>query len=335
MQNKERLPRKGDFGGQPLLGIFEPVAEDSTHRVSYFGLPLEGTWPYGVLRTDSGKEYALMRKITWQTTNYLIIQISGEGGLRLDPRTFSHCQHGGRVLRRLKNGYDEYVGVEGPGNRPGFKLRMGDDDFYWEEKGILRLQGKRTLPGWHVYVPWREEKGTGQQGGLYYTSVCYTADGEIFGEKISGFYIIDQSYLPQGIDWNDFENLIWGYYQQAWAVWANEYEDGTMEWGHFSWGADRFKFGTVINSDGMIVDSHHSELKTEWADNGYVRRLIYDFGGNDQWEFITAPNGRFVEFSDWSRVWRGHSGVVQRVGETRKPLRWMGWQEVFPKRLKA
>lgn len=335
MKELKDFSRKGDFCGQPLVGIFDPVVEDSTHRSSYFGLPLEGSWPYGVLRTESGKEYALMRKIIGQTTTYLMIQTTGEGGLRMDPRTFSLCQHGGRVLRRMKGQYDEYFGVEGPGDRPGFKLRMGYEDFIWEEKGVLRLQGKRTLPGWHVYTPWREGDGNGQQGGLYYTSVCYAADGEIFGEKASGFFVLDQSYLPQGVDWNDMENRIWGYYQQAWAVWANEYEDGAMEWGHFSFGADRFRFGTVINQDGMIVDSHQVELKMEWADNGYIRRLVYDFGGNDQWEFIAAPNGHFVEFSEWVKIWRGHSGVVQRVGETRKIVRRMGWQEIFPERLKA
>ncbi len=335
MSNKKRLPRKGDFNGKVLTGIFDPMPEDGVHRTTYFGLQLEGSWPYGALRSDSGKVYVLMRKVIGQTTTYLLIQTEGEGGLRIDPRSFERCAHGGRVLRRLKDNYDEYSGIEGPG-RPRFKLQLGRDVFSWEESDVLSIRGKRIAPGWHLYTPWREESGNGVQGGVYYTSVCYTADGEIFGEKVSGFFIIDQSYLPHGVDWNDDDNLVWARLQRAWAVFANEYEDGAMEWGHFAWGADYFKFGVVTgNKKDLIVESLDVNLTTEWGDGGYVSRLIYDLGGKEQWEFIADPNGGFIDLSAWTRIWRGQSGLVQRVGESRKPVRWMAWQEVFPDRLRG
>jgi hypothetical protein len=335
MAHDERLSRRGEFNHQVLTGIFDPVLEDGAHRTTYFGLQLEGSWPYGALRTESGKLYVLMRKVVGRTTTYLLIQTSGEGGLRIDPRSFERCAHGGRVLRRLLDDCDEYTGIEAPG-RPRFKLKLGRDEFSWVESDVLSIEGKRIAPGWHLYVPWREGGGSGPQGGVYYTSICYTADGEILGEKASGFFILDQSYLPHGVDWNDPDNLVWSHLQRAWVVFANGYDDGTFEWGHFSWGTERFTFGVVSgNKNERIVESLDVDLTTEWSGDGYASRLLYDFGGGERWEFIADPEGRFIDFSAWNKmIWRGQAGLVQREGETRSPVRSMAWQEIFPDRLR-
>src|SRR5215218_8204775 len=71
---KLALPRAGDFSSSALVGVYDPVPEDQTHRKQYFGLSLDAAWPYGGLQTESGKRYLLLRKITYQTTNYLFIQ---------------------------------------------------------------------------------------------------------------------------------------------------------------------------------------------------------------------------------------------------------------------
>ena len=75
------LPRRGEFGGQAVAGVYEPRVEDGTHTASYFGLTLEGSWPYAVVRAESGRAYAVVRKVIGRTAVGLTIQSTGDDGL--------------------------------------------------------------------------------------------------------------------------------------------------------------------------------------------------------------------------------------------------------------
>jgi hypothetical protein len=331
------LPRAGDFSSSALVGVYDPVPEDQTHRKGYFGLSLDAAWPYGGLETESGKRYLLLRKITYQTTNYLFIQVDGPESVEIDRRCFEKCQFGGTVKRRFANGYDIYDGKLAPmPGMPAFQLKIGHEDFSWVEEGVLSITGKRFAPGWHVYVPWREP--TGEAGGCYYTSACWTAEGEIFGEKAKGFFILDHDYLPNGVDWNDESDLIWSKLQQTWGVFATEWDDGTLEWGHFAKGWGDFQFDTVSsNREDLALFSQDVQVNLPFTSDGWIPKIDFTFNQREKWEFVTAPNGRFVQasglFSALNGVdWRGHSGLMQRVGEKRKAVRHIAWQEVFPQR---
>lgn len=336
-QKKVILPRRGDFGTQPLVGLFDPVPQDGTHRPCYFDLPLDGAWPYGALYTDSGKLYVLMRRIVMQTTNYLMIQVNTPQGLMLERDSMSKVQWGAMVKRKLENGWDCYTGAM-PG-RPGFEFKTSHDEFTWVEDGVLSLKGKTFAPAWHVYVPWREDGGAGMATGCYYTSRCWKADGEILGEKVKGFVMLDQDYLPPGIEWNDDINLIWSKLQEIWGVFATEWDDGTIEWGHFCKGFGDFQFATVSsNKADLELSSRNVEAKCQFGAGGFVDRLEYTFDGREKWEFVTSPDGNFVEMAALlnkinGTEWRGHAGIMRRVGEKRKAVRSMAWQEVFPMRL--
>lgn len=320
------LPRKGDFDHQVLTGLFRPVLEDSTHRATYFGLVLEGTWFYGLVKTESGKEYALLRKVVGRTTRGMIIQASADDGLRIDPRGY-RAASGGVVKRALTDEYDLFAGLQYP-DGPSFETRIGTDRFWWSEPGTLDLQGDVLGPGFHVYVTDQSEV---PHGGCYYTSLAYRAEGTVFGERVSGYFATDQSYLPHGSDWND--SIIWTRLQGAWAVFANEFEDGSVEWGHFSRGADRFEFAIVSDGKDTTVDARTVRAKVEYKPNGFVDRILYELGDGSAWEFATAPTGDMVDFSAARPGWRGQSGTALRVGETRRLKSHWAWQEVFPDRI--
>lgn len=336
-QKRVNLPRRGDFGSQPLVGLFDPAPGDGTHRSTYFGMPLDAAWPYGALYTDSGKLYILMRRIVMQTTNYLMIGGATPQGQLLERDLMGKVQWGAMVKRFMDGSTDVYKGAM-PG-RPGFEFRNGTDEFSWVEDGVLSLKGKAFAPAWHTYVPWREDKGAGTQWGCYYTSRCWKADGEINGEKVKGFVMLDQDYLPPGIEWNDNINLIWSKLQEMWGVFATEYDDGTIEWGHFCKGFGDFQFGTVSsNRNDLELSSRVVDAKVGWGDGGFVKRIDWTFDGREKWEFVTAPDGNFVEMAALlnkvnGTEWRGHAGTMLRVGEKRKVVRSMAWQEVFPMRL--
>ncbi|KZS61295.1 hypothetical protein A4G26_11165 [Mycobacterium kansasii] len=332
----ETFPRRADFNHQPLVGFFRPEADQGVVTRSYFGLVLEGTWFYGILRTEDGRSYALLRKAVGYTTRDIAIMASDDIGLRADRRSAQACI-GGKVRRDFVDGYDLTAG--GSARGANFEVRLGDSDCTWQEQGtegpLLDIHGGLAAPGFHVYVPWRNgpgEAGTiGEPGALYYTSTPYFAEGTMFGEPVTGFFAVDQSYLPHGVDWNN--SAIWMRLQGGWNVFANEYADGSVEWGHMSIGADRFRFAAVASSDAILVDSRSVDAEIDWRDDEFVDRITFDVGDGQPWEFVTDPNGQMVEFSAARPGWSGHAGLLRRVGETRTLNRHWAWQEVFPSRV--
>jgi hypothetical protein len=259
------------------------------------------------------------------TTRGLYIQRSTEDGLHIDPACF-RAASGGKVVRKLEDGIDLYVGSQHPGG-PGFTVELGPERVRWEESGgLVRLEGTLAGPGFHVYTPW-------PGGAAYYTSLAYRAEGQILGEEVTGFVGMDQSYLPHGVDWN--ESPIWNRLQGAWIVFANEYEDGSIEWGHISHGAERFSFATIGDGSGALLSDTtrvSSTIEFSTPAREFVDRIVYDCDG-DLWEFVKEPAGDMVDFSAARPGWFGQVGRVGRVGEARPLRRWWAWQEVFPSRL--
>ncbi len=208
----ENFPRRADFDHQAMVGFFRPEADQGVVTRSYFGLVLEGTWFYGILRTEDGRSYAMLRKAVGYTTRDIAIMASDDVGLRADRRS-AQASIGGTVRRDFVDGYDVTAG--GSARAANFEVRLGDSDFTWQEQGtegpLLDIRGGIAAPGFHVYVPWRNgpaEAGTiGEPGALYYTSTPYFAEGTMFGERVTGFFAVDQSYLPHGVDWNN--SAIW------------------------------------------------------------------------------------------------------------------------------
>jgi hypothetical protein len=313
------IPRRADFGHQPLVGFFRPEADQGVVTQTYFGLVLEGTWFYGIMRTAAGRSYAMLRKAVGYTTRDIAIMASDDIGLRADPRS-AQASIGGKVRREFVDGYDLTAG--GSARGANFEVRLGDRDFSWREQGtegsLLDIRGSLAAPGFHVYVPWRNGPGDagtfGEPGALYYT-----------------FFAVDQSYLPHGVDWNN--SAIWMRLQGGWNVFANEYTDGSLEWGHMSIGADRFRFAVVASSEEVLVDSRIVDAKIDWRGHEFVDRITFDVGDGQPWEFVTDPNGQMVEFSAARPGWSGHAGVLRRVGESRELKRHWAWQEVFPSRV--
>ncbi|MDQ2636242.1 MAG: hypothetical protein M3Y83_05110, partial [Actinomycetota bacterium] len=81
----ENLPRRGDFGHQPLVGFFRPEPDQHLLHKAYFGLVLEGTYFYGIMAADDGESYAFIRKAVTYTTRDISIMAADETGLRVHP----------------------------------------------------------------------------------------------------------------------------------------------------------------------------------------------------------------------------------------------------------
>jgi hypothetical protein len=330
------FPRRADFDHQPLVGFFRPEADQHLLHKSYFGLPLEGTYFYGIMRTEENEEFAFIRKAITYTTRDISIMAAEDTGLRVHA-TSAQGAKGCKVERGYVDGRETFAG--GLSRGANFEVQLGDQDFLWREQGsedaLLAISGTLAAPGFQVYVPWRTAEGEGgelgESGACFYTSTPYLAEGTMLGKRVIGFFAVDHSYLPNGVGWNN--SAIWMRLQGGWNVFANEYEDGSIEWGHMSIGADRFRFVAVSSANSVLVNSPSVQEKIEWRDEEFVDRITFDVGDGQPWEFVTDPNGKMLDFSAARPGWSGHTGVIRRIGETRKLKRHWAWQEVFPARV--
>ena len=57
------MPRRGDFGWQPLAGAYEPTVEDMMSDRAYFGMPPEAIYLWGTFRDEDGEIYCPMRRL--------------------------------------------------------------------------------------------------------------------------------------------------------------------------------------------------------------------------------------------------------------------------------
>ncbi|MEO7005547.1 MAG: hypothetical protein ABI065_00830 [Terrimesophilobacter sp.] len=330
------FPRRADFDHQPLVGFFRPEADQHLLHKTYFGLALEGTYCYGIVHTEDGESFAFIRKVITYTTRDIAIMAADDTGLRVHPLSDQGVK-GCKVERGYVNGREVLAG--GSSRGANFEVRLGDTDFVWKEQGtdgpLLDIGGDLAAPGFQVYVPWRTVAGEGgepgEPGACYYTSTPYLAEGTMLGKPVTGFFAVDHSYLPNGVGWNN--SAIWMRLQGGWNVFANEYDDGSIEWGHMSIGVDRFRFAAVTSADSVLVNTLSVDDKIEWRDDEFVDRITFDVGDGNPWEFVTDPNGKMVDFSAARPGWSGHTGVIRRVGETRGLKRHWAWQEVFPGRV--
>jgi hypothetical protein len=236
---------------------------------------------------------------------------------------------GGYVKREVVAGRDTYSSEQWPGG-PSFEFAVGTDVRHRETLAdgtvALDVTGTRVSPGFQVYSPWRG-------GGLYYTSLAFDSGGTCFGQPVTGFSFLDQSYLAHGDYWND--SRVWNEIQIVWGVFCNTYDNGDTEFGHLSWGAGDFRFISVAGQDGTTSLTREGiSVDVAFGADGFATKAVCSGGGED-WVFETFGNGGMVDASAARLGWRGHVGACRRDGDDRVAVKSLAWVEIFPDRLGA
>ncbi|MCA1847238.1 MAG: hypothetical protein LC792_29420 [Actinobacteria bacterium] len=162
------------------------------------------------------------------------------------------------------------------------------------------------------------------------------ADGGITwseGDLLSCDVLVDHAYLPTGREWKEFRFFTQS--QVSWNVFANEYDDGTIEAGFFIQGLNDFAVAGAFDNKGPRFAT--SELSTSLTldEDDWMAASTYDAGG-EQWDFTPDRNARMNEFS--SARWAGYraqAGVTRRRGDTRSLTASFTWLEFFADRARA
>lgn len=323
----------GDYHEGTIVGSFDPrIADIEPHR-SKFGLHLQVQYFYGALRDDDNNLYVLERKFVGPMTSGLWLMTNrDEEHLRLTStalrtargeirRAFTPDSHRYNDALMAKVGQDAAAAGE-----QSLDLTLTDGGLTWVEGDLLEVEASPVGTGLMWYSPMPDDS-------LLYTMQAYQAQGTALGRRVTGFVHIDHGYWPQGREWKELR--FYAGSQVAWNVFANSYEDGSVEAGFFIQGLNDFAVAGTFDHKGPRYAQSQLSTSMTFGEDGWVSEAVYGAGG-EEWVFTPDRAAQMKEFSNarWAG-YRAQAGVTRRRGDDR-PLRtgWT-WLECFADRARA
>ena len=325
MSNGSGMPRRGDFGWQPLVSSFEPTLDDMMSDRSYFGMPPEALYLWGTFRDENGEMYSPMRRIpaglpgdAQDSRRYFYLCTTrdhNEPGMLVHPIGKRSAPNNG--FTKLLEG--DRIHWRSEPARPGnpFHVTWTPDDCSWVEEGAMDIRGKLLKPGMHWYLP-------GRDAGMYYVANIFEMEGTILGRKVRGMIGFDPIYMFEGGEiYKTKDALVQEKLELVWYTWATRYKDGSVDFGHFTLGNDMFGFAILGNEKGEVRYSYDVTGEVDFGNNGYWQESIKYMAFGEQWEFIPDPKGRFTGLGKLKNP--QVDGRWRRVGDTREPDVWFAW----------
>jgi hypothetical protein len=326
------IPERADFQWLGFAGAFEPSAAGMASPRSYFGLEPEATYVWGTFRDAEGKVYVFMRRLPFDG----LTEAPREAGVRstIGRRAVLFRQNDANELHvdpaSMATGYNTDCVVEQDGeavtwraeaiseSRRGFWGRCTAGGLDYREDGLIDVSGWSLKPALQWYLP-------GRDNGLFYVSQTFCCDGTVLGRAVSGFLFIEQAYMRRGgVLYAVNDVLVGAEAHLTWYSFATQWDDGVFEFGHFIVGHDRLGIGIVSNQERLLVNSTTVAARVTRDEDGWSTRVDLDVDG-DAWEVLQPKSLRILPTAHTPN--RQQEALIQRVGETRKPVRHMAWGE--------
>ena len=168
---------------------------------------------------------------------------------------------------------------------------------------------------------------------ILYISELYKVGGNVLGDDVEGFVFWDHAYWPAGYDWKEFR--VFKDLQLGWEAFANEYDDGTIEWGHLCLGREGFNFAGVADQQGVVVMDSGVTGGIDLVDDDWAQRARWKASSGQEWTFELEDGGKLSEFSAarWGG-YRAQAGHTRRVGDDRQVRLGFSWLETFGDRIR-
>ena len=323
----DRLPGRGDFSGQTLVGPFQPNAASMHSDAPLFGMPPEALYVWGTLRDDQGDLHAIMRRIPHNgkptSRRRLVVQstVGGASELRMHDCGLGSAPHTNPVRELIGDDAIEWRSNSEVDGAP-FRLRWANETCEWVEEGTFELRGTLIKPGMQWCVP-------GPRAGLAYIATIYLLEGTIFGRPCRGLIGFDQIHMYEGGEvYRTLDPLIEDGLEHLWYTWATVYKDGSLDAGHFMLGNERFGFGILTDENGNVRVETDVDGEVTYGDDGYWQTGARFNFGDAEYEFLPDDRGRMPDLGPIPNP--QVEGRWRRVGDTREPDVWFAWGEAVP-----
>lgn len=324
------IPALGDLGYATSVACYRPTLQMHRPTEHPFGLNEQAMYLYGFWRDPSGEAYAFERKFIGPMTGGCWLMVMREGQeVALAPEALHTVR--GEIKRQFSDTEHHFhgslLGGAGGATEEGLEYRLTADTITWREGTAADFTGTLVGPGIQIATLDHEKP-------FLYTSQCYKMSGRAMGSDVEGFIWLDRAYWPHGHEWKEWN--IYAHQEISWTVFANEFDNGEIEWGQIGFGRDGFNFVCVANADGPIVMEAACRPGVDWIEGDWAQRLAYGTSDHRAWVFELAPNGALTPFTKarWGG-YRAQAGTVTADGEKRAVKSAFAWGEFFVDRVKG
>jgi hypothetical protein len=310
----------GDFRHQVLLGPYEPSIEAMTPGFAPHGLALDAGMIYGRFQDSEGNILSALRKVGTYWTSTLNINSNLDGG-QLMTHAAPQSSYSGEILCDVEDDRITWRSFPTPGRdtRP-FSYTQDLQTCSWDEGDLLSIEGQIMRPG----MQWLNVR---PGDGCLYGLQCVKAEGVMLGRKVKGWYGYDFIYTPIGKPWTygPYFNQL----EVAYHTFANEYDDGSVEYGMLCYGLEDWTFAIASVGDGLTLCTRDLDVQIVQKENGFPKEILYD-AGDVQYLWNADPRGELHGRTDWGQgIYRGAEGWCQRIGDKRKVVNNLGWIDYF------
>lgn len=329
------LSPTGSFNHAALASArrFEPAAVLDADATIH-GLKVEAGYIWGTLRDDDGGLYSIMRRVpavrdTHKASGDVrslggkLILVSSHGGdsqleLRREPR---FAPESNDIVKTVHGTESVELSTEPNEHGSTMSLTLSNDSMVYNETGVIDVTGKLVTPPLQWFLP-------GPESSLLYLSQTWLVEGEITGKHVRGFLFWEEAWMPEGARLYIEKDPLHDAAYTTWYSWANHFEDGSTEVGHFLYGNGDFHVAIVVDSDGNVRSGATMDAVIERNADGYWHdRIDYVIDG-EKWVCEAEPNGRMQGLGKVPNPQQ--EGFMHRASDTREPTVWMSWGETVP-----
>jgi hypothetical protein len=328
-----KLGPSGTFNHGALASGREFNPRDFVTDDSILGLQREAGYIWGTLRDEEGTLYSTMRRIaptppgarddgrqSLGGRHILLSTGTGREGMQLrkEPR-YAVDSAGIDIELTDANTATLSSAPDAEGNP--MQLVLSENDFRYLEEGVIDVTGSLVASPLQWYLP-------GRDASLMYLSQTWLVEGEVVGKPARGFLFWEEAWMyPGGRLYMEKDPLHDAEYL-TWYSWANHWEDGSCEIGHFLFGQNDFHVAVTADSNGTISSASSMDINITRAADGYWHDgIAYTIDGVD-WVCEPDPEGHMRGLGQMPNPQQ--EGRIHRVDDTRQPDLWMAWGETVP-----
>jgi hypothetical protein len=197
---------------------------------------------------------------------------------------------------------------------PGaFHVSIRPQHYQWKEAdGELELDFRALGPALKYFCP-------GEREDALYTSEFCRVTGTLQGRPVKGFGGMDCAFGTPGVGW--IQGKIYSRLEKYWIVWANRYEDESIEYGICFDGEGEFNLGFIVRDRTVSISD--CTIRMEHFDDGFPRQAHISIG-DDRYLFqATARVSRIKAFMQWA------NGRMNSERDERKAVERFSWLEFF------
>jgi hypothetical protein len=323
----------GTFNHQALASGRDFDPRDFVTDESILGLQREAGYVWGSLRDEDGTLYSVMRRVAQKTPGALddgrsslggklIVLATGTGRegmqLRKEPR---YAVDSAATRFELTDADTATLASTPDAEGQPMRLVLNKENFSYHEEGVIDVSGTLAVPPLQWYLP-------GRDASLLYITQTWFVDGLIFDKPARGFLFWEEAWMYPGGQLYRTKDPLHDAEYLTWYSWANHWDDGSCEVGHFLFGQRDFHVGVTAHSDGTITSAKSMDIEITRAADGYWHDgIAYTIDGVD-WVCEPDPEGHMRGLGQMPNPQQ--EGRIHRVEDTRQPDVWMAWGETVP-----